>query len=285
MLSYKDFDRIRKQLKLTNQEAAELLGVSRRTLSNYALKSKTNQSVNWKKSMLPTVGAFGVLGAIIGLPTAVNQKLQPRQVKELVSIELEKHGMSAVNMTSDSIAEFLGANLNLLRQISNSVELSPKAQKMLWIVAATSKTTQQHDDEPTLFMKMMLDLKGRQAVVIDSHELQKLIMSGDQETPEPMICIGPPERNYFTLMLGRDIASLPEQVEKRYRKELEKLPDATLCKVAGQAIYIVYAEDQAVSLDATELLTKMLLRGELDIKPGNRSEGDSLPPLELGKRA
>ena len=292
MLTYDDFDRIRKQLKLTNEEAAKLLRVSRRTLSNYAKKSKTDGHVEWSRSMLPTVDAFSVLGALLASPAVAGmmsagkvRKMQPEQVKTLVAAELKKHGMNAANMTSDSIAEFLGANMNLLRQIALLTSGAHKKHEMLWIVAATSKTTQKHDDEPTLYMKMMLDLKGRKAVVIDSYDLQELIISGDQETPEPMICIGPPDRNYFTLILGRNIVSLPEDIIAKYQKELEKTSDAVLCKVAGQAIYIVFAQNPASTLDASELMTTMLLNGDLDLEPGNSSEGDSLSPLELEKRA
>jgi predicted transcriptional regulator len=275
MIEYEDFDDIRKKLHLTNTQAAQLLGVSRRTLSNYAKGA-------FPSSVKSEVNAVAFIGGT--LADAKKASMTASQIVKLITKALAENGVAAIEDPHGSLFDFLLLNLNALKKVSQNLAGDFPLHPVIMITATTSLSdAQENDDEAALYIKAALDLENRESVVVDSSELKKRILSGKESIPEPLICVGPPERNYFTLVFGNKRVNLSDDLRVKYGGRLLPEIDMTICKVAGKAIYIVFTDNEVERESASQLIADMIIDGDLDMTPGSMKEGDALPPLR--KRA
>lgn len=276
MITFEEFTDVRKRLRLTNEQAALLLGVSRRTLVNYA-------NTGWAARVYPRLEVFSYLRDILISTKLVNAS--PEQAMRTISEDVITAGANVIEPDQGGIFEFLALNFDTLKKVAWEKPNYKRYGQLIVIVATTSLSNEdQNDDESVLYIKSVLDFNYQSSFVIDTGTLKQRMLSGQESIPEPLICVGPPERNYLTAILGSRRVNLPDEVRNKYAGKLLPEQDMVICKVAGKAIYIVFADNPTLQDEASQLIADMIVAHDLDLTPGSTREGEMLPPLKKGGR-
>ena len=279
MSLFRDFDEVRRQLKLTNAEAANLLGISRRTLSNYSTRSTFPQEVVTGMRVLVYVG----------------EELRKRQasahsdvkVNTIIKAVMKDLGIPQPLGTKKPLYQFLLLNFSDLKKSIPSPAFNRLPLKRRIVITATTSINQPQnhrgdDDDAALRIKMLLELQNLDSIIQDSCDLKLKLLKGEAELPEPMICIGPPDRNYFTGMLGQNRVAVSRESLKKYYGNLTP-KQVVISKVTGKAIYIVFAASDELMDRACRMVVDMITGGVIDLRPGCPDRGQELPPLKWGK--
>jgi len=184
--------------------------------------------------------------------------------------------------------QFLMANFAELKNVvPTSVSHTHQAtsRQRIVITAATSINQSEeqkgNDDAAALRIKMLLDLRNMDSVIQDSSDLKNKMLRGEVELPEPMICVGPPERNFFTGMLGQNRVTVSRKPLGKYYGNL-KSSQIEIYKVTGKAIYVVFAVSRKHQEKACQMVVDMIADGVIGLRPGCPDRGDKLPPIKWG---